>query len=105
MVLHRNAKLGLAGRFALVRALEDGCSLKAAAAPSASRRQRRVAGRSVGVRRAHRSARVWHVRTIARAGRGGSAAAVGAGAATDLCSKAPHRLGAAAFDAADVWGA
>ena len=32
MVLHRNAKLGLAGRFALVRAVEDGCSLRAAAA-------------------------------------------------------------------------
>ena len=31
MVLHRNAKLGLAGRYALVRAVEDGCSLKAAA--------------------------------------------------------------------------
>jgi len=32
MVLHRNAKLGLAGRYALVRAVEDGCSLKAVAA-------------------------------------------------------------------------
>jgi transposase InsO family protein len=32
MELHRNAKLGLAGRFALVRAVEDGCSLRAAAA-------------------------------------------------------------------------
>ncbi len=32
MTLHRNAKLGLAGRFALVRAIEDGLSLKAAAA-------------------------------------------------------------------------
>jgi transposase len=32
MVLHRNAKLGLAGRFALLRAVEDGCSLKEAAA-------------------------------------------------------------------------
>ena len=32
MVLHRNAKLGLAGRYALVRAVEDGLSLKAAAA-------------------------------------------------------------------------
>lgn len=32
MVLHRNAKLGLAGRYALVRVVEDGCSLKAAAA-------------------------------------------------------------------------
>jgi transposase InsO family protein len=31
MELHRNAKLGLAGRYALVRAVEDGCSLKAAA--------------------------------------------------------------------------
>ena len=32
MYLHANAKLGLAGRLALVRAVEDGCSLKAAAA-------------------------------------------------------------------------
>jgi transposase InsO family protein len=32
MRLHRNAKLGLAGRFALVRAVEGGMSLKAAAA-------------------------------------------------------------------------
>jgi transposase InsO family protein len=32
MLLHANAKLGLAGRLALVRAIEDGMSLKAAAA-------------------------------------------------------------------------
>lgn len=32
MTLHRNAKLGLAGRFALVQAIEQGASLKAAAA-------------------------------------------------------------------------
>jgi hypothetical protein len=32
MVLRRNAKLGLAGRYALVRSVEGGCSLKAAAA-------------------------------------------------------------------------
>src|SRR2546425_2299788 len=32
MSLHRNAKLGLAGRYALVQAIEDGLSLKAAAA-------------------------------------------------------------------------
>jgi transposase len=32
MYLHANAKLGLAGRFALVKAIEDGLSLKAAAA-------------------------------------------------------------------------
>jgi len=27
MVLHRNAKLGLAGRYALVRAVEEGMSM------------------------------------------------------------------------------
>ena len=32
MILHANAKLGLAGRFALVRAIEEGVTLKAAAA-------------------------------------------------------------------------
>src|SRR5205823_12913848 len=32
MYLHANAKLGLAGRFALVKAIEEGMSLKAAAA-------------------------------------------------------------------------
>jgi len=32
MELHRNAKLGLAGRYALVRAIEDGSTLKAVAA-------------------------------------------------------------------------
>jgi hypothetical protein len=32
MYLHANAKLGLAGRFALVMAVEEGVSLKAAAA-------------------------------------------------------------------------
>ena len=32
MYLHANAKLGLAGRFALVQAIEGGMSLKAAAA-------------------------------------------------------------------------
>ena len=32
MMFHRNAKLGLAGRFALVQAIESRMSLKAAAA-------------------------------------------------------------------------
>jgi transposase-like protein len=32
MTFHRNAKLGLAGRFALVQAIEGGMSLRAAAA-------------------------------------------------------------------------
>ena len=40
MVLHRNAKLGLAGRFALVRAVEEGLSLKAAAAAFATAAER-----------------------------------------------------------------
>ena len=30
MHLHRNAKLGLAGRFSLVKAVEDGCSIREA---------------------------------------------------------------------------
>jgi hypothetical protein len=42
MVLHRNAKLGLAGRYALVRAVEDGLWLRAA-----SGRVRRIAGDGV----------------------------------------------------------
>jgi hypothetical protein len=47
MLLHANAKLGLAGRFALVRAVEDGLSLKAAAF-KVSPRRRRIAGGTVG---------------------------------------------------------
>ena len=31
LLLHRNAKLGLAGRYALVRAVEEGCSMREAA--------------------------------------------------------------------------
>jgi hypothetical protein len=31
MLLHRNAKLGLAGRLALVSAIEEGCSMRKAA--------------------------------------------------------------------------
>jgi transposase len=46
MMLHRNAKLGLAGRLALVQAIEGGSSLKAAAAAF-----------SVSPATAHRS---WH---------------------------------------------
>jgi hypothetical protein len=32
MLVHRNARLGLAGRYALVRAIGDGMTFKAAAA-------------------------------------------------------------------------
>ncbi len=56
MVLHRNAKLGLAGRYALVRAVEDGCSLKAAAAAFNVSPATLVAGRAAGALRARRSA-------------------------------------------------
>jgi hypothetical protein len=41
MYLHANAKLGLAGRLALVRTIEGGCSVRAAAAA--------FAGAQVGV--------------------------------------------------------
>ncbi|HXL42740.1 MAG TPA: hypothetical protein VN960_01640 [Gaiellaceae bacterium] len=54
MTLHRNAKLGLAGRLALVRAIEGGMSIKAAAAASASRRDGHIAGGIAGRRRASR---------------------------------------------------
>jgi len=49
MYLHANAKLGLAGRFALVQAIEQGCSIRAAA------------GRfGVSAATAHRWWRRWH---------------------------------------------
>ena len=59
MELHRNAKLGLAGRFALVRRVEDGCRrVRRPRPPSASRRRRLTAGRTpLARRRARRSAR------------------------------------------------
>jgi transposase InsO family protein len=53
MMLHRNAKLGLAGRLALVQAIEEGSSLKAAAAAF-----------SVSPATAHRR---WHRRSQASA--------------------------------------
>jgi hypothetical protein len=59
MYLHANAKLGLAGRYALVCAIEGGLSLKAAATAF-----------NVSPATAHRRA------SLARGGRGGSADAV-----------------------------
>ena len=47
MYLHANAKLGLAGRLALVSAIDGGCSVKAAAR-TASRRRRRTGGGIAG---------------------------------------------------------
>jgi hypothetical protein len=65
MYLHANAKLGLAGRLALVRAVEDGLSLQAAAVASASRRRRCIVGGIAGWMAAVVVRRCW----IARAGR------------------------------------
>jgi transposase InsO family protein len=52
MYLHANAKLGLAGRLALVRSIEAGCSIRAPPRASVSRRQPPTAGGGAGGRRA-----------------------------------------------------
>ena len=44
MLVHANAKLGLAGRLALVSRIEEGCSLRSAALRSTSRQRPRTAG-------------------------------------------------------------
>jgi hypothetical protein len=59
MQLHGNAKLGLSGRQALVRAIEEGQSLKAARPPSACRRRRRIAGGIGGWREGGGEPRCW----------------------------------------------
>jgi hypothetical protein len=67
MYLHANAKLGLAGRFALVKAIEEGMSLKAAAA--AFQRRRRNTGwgpRLVAAATGFAHSTVWKV--LCRAG-------------------------------------
>ena len=69
MYLHANAKLGLAARFALVEAIESGCSIRAAArrfsvsSPTADRWW------TAGVRRARRRGQRSPASSIARAGR------------------------------------
>jgi transposase len=83
MYLHANAKLGLAGRLALVRAVEGGLSLKAAAAASAVspatahrwwHRWLEGSGGAADVVRPHRSPRrlAPEERAIARVGAGPS---------------------------------
>ena len=51
MSFHRNAKLGLAGRFALVGAIEGGLSMRAAAVASTFRRRRRTLVAPLAARR------------------------------------------------------
>ena len=67
MVLHRNAKLGLAGRYALARAVEEGCRCGRRRPRSACRRRRPAAGRGGGAARARRSVQRLFVSMIARA--------------------------------------
>ena len=54
MSLHANTKLGLAGRLALVRAIEDGLSLKAAAAAVSVSPATALAGRTLQPHCAHK---------------------------------------------------
>jgi hypothetical protein len=73
MQLHANAKLGLAGRYELVFAIEGGLTLKAGAPRSASRRRRRTAGGTAGSRaRSVRGERSPIARVAPGARRGGS---------------------------------
>ena len=98
MVLHRNAKLGLAGRYALVRAVEDGCSIeRRPRPPSTSRRRPLHAGRGAGGRRAQQE-RATLVCLFDRSSRpqADAAAARRPRAAADLRCQAAHRLGPAA---------
>ena len=62
MVVHRNARLGLAGRYALVRAVGDGMSLKRRRRPSTFRRRAvgtRLTRWSRRLRRQPSSAQLW----------------------------------------------
>jgi hypothetical protein len=63
MRLHRNAKLGLAGRFALVTAIERGCSIREAARRHGVCRRPPAPGGTAGATRASRSG---HTRLPAR---------------------------------------
>ena len=68
MGLHRNARLGLAGRRALVADVEAGCRVGRRRDAVASRRRRRVSGGVAGWRRREQRHR-WPVSRIARRGR------------------------------------
>jgi len=70
MDLHANAKLGLGGRFALVQAIEGGCSLRAAAERFNFSPATRIVGGTAGAGRARRRGRRSPVCSIARTGRG-----------------------------------
>ena len=69
MLLHRNAKLGLAGRLALVPAIEAGLSQRGAAARFSVSPRPRTAGGGAGARQRARSARRSAACSTAAAGR------------------------------------
>ena len=95
MSFHRNAKLGLAGRYALVSAVGGGMSLKQARADSVSGLRRRIVGGTDGRthrRGARRRCRVWGI------GQPSTSLARGSWHRSwpdDLRLPARHRLGAA----------
>ena len=97
MELHRNAKLGLSGRFALVQARERGLSVREVA-----RRLQRLAGdgqplvAAAGARRASRSGARWAAVRSFESPEADAALVAAARAAADLCRAAADRLGAAA---------
>ena len=100
MRLHRNAKLGLAGRFALVQARERGC--RSGRWRDAQRLAgdglplgRRGGGGRAGARRRSRAC------STARAGRGGCRGCCRRASSADLRGPAAHRLGPAASGRAD----
>jgi len=70
MYLHANAKLGLAGRFALVGAIDQGMTLRRPRPPSACRRRRRIVGGTAGSRVAGKRAH-WLIARVGRTARHG----------------------------------
>ena len=96
MELHRNAKLGLSGRCALVQARERGLSVREVARRFACRRRRSAAGPAAGARRASRSVARWPVCRSFEPSQADAAHVAAARAAADLCREAADRLGAAA---------
>jgi len=71
MVLHRNAKLGLSGRFALVQARERGLPVREVARRFGARRRRSVVGHAPCAQRTRSSVTRLSACSTVRAGRGG----------------------------------
>ena len=101
MYLHANAKLGLAGRLAVVRAIEEGLSIKAAAAAfSVAGDRRSLVASLAGCRR-----RDWCPARPLEPSAEVAAAACGRAAGADLRLPPSDRLGSAACCRRDRVGA